>query len=162
MQVFNIFYTIVCGITTFPWFWAEATICDPKVATWLQELIVKCHQFQTSWHILQFVILWLYIKWLCTIKFYIIVSFCNLTVSQRTFYISDIFISRSHEMCYKCECACMNTISFMFVMIGRITTFVIVPFVLNILLLGSQYCKCSISSILQSGYFTALLSLWLS
>ena len=88
LQVFNIFYTIVCGITTLPWFWAVATICDSKVATWLQEDITMCHQFKTSWHILQFVILWLYTKWLYTIKFYIIVSFCNLTLSQRTFYIS--------------------------------------------------------------------------
>ena len=39
----------------------------------------------------------------------------------------------------------------------RITTFVIVPFVLNILLLGKQYCKCSISSILQNGYFKLIL-----
>ena len=49
LQVFNIFYTIVCGITTLPWFWAVATIYDSKVATWLQEHIIMCHQFKTSY-----------------------------------------------------------------------------------------------------------------
>ena len=151
------------GITTLPWFWAVATIYDFKVATWLQEHTIMCHQLKTSWDILQFVILWLYIKWLYTIitisKFDIIVSFCNLTVSQRIFNIS---VFSFHEV-IKCGISVNVSVGtvFMFVTTGNkeLPQYI---FPLNILLLGTQHCKCSISSRLQNRHYATLPSLWLS